>query len=113
MNTRRVAHGVTALTWLDQTPEQADARVLFGATGDVCHGESAVGSDQRLPVVHRSDQRSRHGDMVLVCTAKRGVRAYHWQFDRMPVVDDASNEGILKITAHAYALQRAKEIAQR
>ncbi|MEV8468750.1 cytochrome c [Fluviibacterium sp. DFM31] len=101
---------LTSLTMPDLTQEQEGGRALFEANCAACHGENAVGSDQGPPLVHRIYEPGHHGDVAFVLAAKQGVRAHHWPFGNMPVVDSVSDQDVLQITAYVRALQRANGI---
>ena len=76
-----------------------------------CHGVNGQGQDGVAPpLVHKIYEPSHHGDMAFVLAAQNGVRAHHWKFGNMPVVEGVTNEDVLNIVAYIRALQRANGI---
>jgi mono/diheme cytochrome c family protein len=78
----------------------------FRASCASCHGEAALGSDQRPPLVHMIYEPNHHAGFSFVMAAERGVRAHHWSFGDMPPRPEVSREEVMEIVAYVRWLQR-------
>lgn len=78
----------------------------FKASCARCHGESAVGTSQGPPLVHKIYESSHHGDAAFLRAAMNGVRAHHWRFGDMPRVEGVTSEDVEQIVQYVRWLQR-------
>ena len=83
---------------------------LFGENCAACHGQSASGTEQGPPLVHRIYEPNHHADYSFVLAAKNGVRSHHWGFGDMPPVPDITEQEIASIIAFVREVQRANGI---
>jgi mono/diheme cytochrome c family protein len=76
-----------------------------------CHGENAVGQDGIAPpLVHKIYEPSHHGDESFQRAVAMGVRAHHWKFGNMPVIEGLTRADVKAITAYVRELQRLNGI---
>lgn len=94
----------------DLSQQASVGKTLFGENCAACHGESASGTEQGPPLVHRIYEPSHHADYSFVLAAKNGVRAHHWPFGDMPPVPDVGEPEMSSIVAYVRAVQRANGI---
>lgn len=77
----------------------------------VCHGENAAGQNGVAPpLVHRIYEPSHHSDMAFVLAAQNGVRAHHWDFGNMPVIEGVTEGDVKMVAAYVRELQRENGI---
>jgi cytochrome c553 len=76
-----------------------------------CHGMDAAGrGGVAPPLVHRIYEPGHHGDQAFLMAAQLGVRAHHWRFGDVPLVEGIAEAEIASIVAYVRALQRANGI---
>lgn len=72
-----------ALTMPTLSGAEKTGQRLFGETCAACHGETAGGTDQGPPLIHRIYEPSHHGDAAFHLAVQNGVRAHHWRYGEM------------------------------
>ena len=84
---------------------------LFKANCAACHGAAGGGRDGiGPPLIHKIYEPSHHGDAAFLLAATRGVRAHHWSFGNMPVVENVNETDVQRITDYVRFIQRANGI---
>jgi mono/diheme cytochrome c family protein len=84
---------------------------LFKANCAACHGAAGSGRDGiGPPLIHKIYEPSHHGDAAFLLAATRGVRAHHWPFGNMPVVENVNEIDVQRITDYVRFIQRANGI---
>ncbi len=71
-----------------------------------CHGESARGTEQGPPLVHRTYEPRHHADITFQRAVEFGVAAHHWRFGNMAPVPGATRDAVERIIAYVRWLQR-------
>ena len=79
---------------------------LFVAHCAVCHGETAHGTDQGPPLIHRIYEPSHHADIAFYRAIALGVHQHHWDFGDMPPVPAVDGEQAAHIIAWIRQEQR-------
>ena len=83
----------------------------FEANCASCHGINAAGLDGIAPpLVHIIYEPSHHADESFQRAVTLGVRAHHWPFGDMPVVEGLTRGDVTLIIAYIRELQRANGI---
>ncbi|MDE4099703.1 c-type cytochrome [Phaeobacter gallaeciensis] len=83
----------------------------FTAKCAACHGADAGGREGSAPpLVHKIYEPSHHGDESFQLAVKNGVRAHHWKFGNMPLVDGLTRGDVKGIVAYIRELQRENGI---
>jgi hypothetical protein len=83
----------------------------FEANCASCHGINAAGLDGIAPpLVHIIYEPSHHADESFQRAVTLGVRAHHWPFGDMPVVEGQTRGDVTLIIAYIRELQRANGI---
>ena len=86
-------------------------KLAYEAKCAACHGTNAAGQDGVAPpLVHKIYEPSHHGDAAFLLAAKNGVRAHHWRFGNMPLVEGVTDGDVKMIVAYVRELQRANGI---
>ena len=84
---------------------------LFNAKCSACHGTNAAGQAGVAPtLVHVIYEPSHHGDSAFLSAVRNGVRAHHWPFGNMPVIEGLTDGDVVMITTYIRELQRANGI---
>ncbi len=76
-----------------------------------CHGESARGTEQGPPLVHRTYEPSHHADITFQRAVEFGVAPHHWRFGKMNPVPGVTRDDVERITAYVRWLQREAGIS--
>jgi mono/diheme cytochrome c family protein len=87
-------------------PEFAIGADLFNTHCSVCHGPSAVGTDQGPSFLWRVYVPSHHSDASFYLAAKQGVRAHHWLFGNMPALPHVTEDEVTQIIPYVRWLQQ-------
>jgi mono/diheme cytochrome c family protein len=87
-------------------PEFAIGAALFNTHCSVCHGPSAVGTDQGPSFLWRVYVPSHHSDASFYLAVKQGVRAHHWLFGNMPAMPHVTEDEVTQIIAYVRWLQQ-------
>ena len=86
-------------------------KLAFGVKCASCHGTNAAGQDGIAPpLVHIIYEPGHHGDEAFQRAVEMGVRAHHWPFGDMPIIEGITRGDIKMITAYVRELQRANGI---
>ena len=86
-------------------------QLAFEANCASCHGINAAGLDGIAPpLVHIIYEPSHHADESFQRAVALGVRAHHWRFGDMPVVEGLTRGDVTLIIAYIRELQRANGI---
>ena len=86
-------------------------KLAFGVKCISCHGTNAAGQDGIAPpLVHIIYEPGHHGDAAFQRAVEMGVRAHHWPFGDMPIIEGITRGDIKMITAYVRELQRANGI---
>ena len=86
-------------------------KLAFGVKCASCHGTNAAGQDGVAPpLVHVIYEPGHHGDAAFQRAVEMGVRAHHWPFGDMPIIEGITRGDIKMITAYVRELQRANGI---
>jgi len=86
-------------------------QLAFEANCASCHGINAAGLDGIAPpLVHIIYEPSHHADESFQRAVALGVRAHHWPFGDMPVVEGLTRGDVTLIIAYIRELQRANGI---
>lgn len=84
---------------------------VFEASCAACHGTNAAGQDGVAPpLVHVIYEPNHHSDQSFYQAVRYGVRAHHWSFGNMPVIEGISQSQVGNIIAYVRELQRANDI---
>lgn len=84
---------------------------IFEANCAACHGLNAAGQNGVAPpLVHRIYEPSHHSDMSFILAARNGVRAHHWNFGNMPVIEGLTEGDVRMIARYVRELQQANGI---
>ena len=95
-----------------EIPAELSGLAIIGKRGfdkncAACHGEHAVVQDGVAPpLVHKIYEPSHHGDESFQRAVAMGVRAHHWKFGNMPVIEGLTRADVKAITAYVRELQR-------
>jgi mono/diheme cytochrome c family protein len=87
-------------------PEFAMGVTLFNTHCSVCHGPSAIGTDQGPSFLWRVYVPSHHSDASFYLAVKQGVRAHHWLFGNMPAMPHVTEDETTQIIAYVRWLQQ-------
>ena len=79
---------------------------LFNTYCASCHGESAKGSDQGPPLVHKTYRPVHHADQAFHWAVINGARQHHWHFGNMPPIPDLSPKDVEHILSYVRQEQR-------
>lgn len=79
---------------------------LFKANCLRCHGDRAAGTAQGPPLVHKIYEPNHHADVAFQRAAANGVRAHHWQFGDMPMIEAVTPQDVAEIIRYVRWLQR-------
>ncbi len=90
-------------------PAQAGQKA-FAEHCAACHGDTAGGTDQGPPLVHKIYEPNHHADAAFVLAAKRGVIRHHWNFGNMPPQPQVGERAMQQIIAFVRELQVANGI---
>lgn len=83
----------------------------FEAVCADCHGLNAVGQNGVAPpLVHITYEPNHHGDGSFLSAVRNGVRAHHWNFGNMPVIEGLTDADVRAITQYIRELQRENGI---
>ena len=91
----------------------ADAQLgrgLFDKNCQNCHGESASGTTNGPPLVHKIYEPNHHSDKSIHRAVREGVQPHHWQFGQMPSIDHVGPKQVDLIIRYVRELQRANGI---
>jgi len=91
-------------------PEFATGEALFNTHCSVCHGSSAVGTNQGPSLLARVYVPSHHSDASFYLAVKQGVRAHHWLFGSMPALPHVTEDEITQIIPYIRWLQQQAEV---
>ena len=96
-------------------PELNEAALAGKAAFDTfcasCHGANAAGREGfGPPLVHPIYEPRHHGKVSFLYAVTTGVRAHHWHFGDMPVIEGITEDGIAQIVVYVRALQVANGI---
>ena len=84
---------------------------IFEANCAACHGINAAGQNGVAPpLVHRIYEPSHHSDMSFILAARNGVRAHHWNFGNMPIIEGLTEGDVKMIARYVRELQQANGI---
>ncbi len=83
---------------------------LFKVNCAQCHGESAGGTRQGPPLVHKYYRPDHHADAAFYRAATNGVIAHHWNFGNMPPIRTVSNDDLAQIVTFIREVQKANGI---
>ncbi len=86
--------------------EYAAGDSLFSQHCIECHGESARGTDQGPPLVHKVYEPSHHADFAFLRAVQFGVAAHHWRFGNMAPVPGVTRQQVTEIVGYVRWLQR-------
>lgn len=92
------------------SPVAQAGREAFRANCAECHGDSAGGTDQGPPLVHKWYHPNHHADAAFVLPAKRGVAQHHWKFGNMPPQPQVAERSLQQIIQYVRELQQANGI---
>ena len=102
---------MVAVTVPTMDPKMITGEKLFNDNCAACHGAAASGRDGiGPPLIHKIYEPSHHGDAAFLLAAKRGVRAHHWPFGNMPVVENVNETDVQRIVDYVRFIQRANGI---
>jgi mono/diheme cytochrome c family protein len=87
-------------------PEFATGVALFNTHCSVCHGPSAVGTQQGPSLLSRVYVPSHHSDASFYLAVKQGVRAHHWLFGNMSAMPHVTEDEVTPIIAYVRWLQQ-------
>jgi mono/diheme cytochrome c family protein len=79
---------------------------LFNAHCAMCHGPSAVGTDQGPSLLWRIYAPSHHSDDSFYLAVQQGVRAHHWRFGNMLPIPAVTQDEVTLIIAYVRWLQQ-------
>lgn len=83
----------------------------FEAVCADCHGLNAAGQNGVAPpLVHITYEPNHHGDGSFLSAVRNGVRAHHWTFGNMPVIEGLTDADVRAITQYIRELQRENGI---
>lgn len=83
----------------------------FEAVCADCHGLNAAGQNGVAPpLVHITYEPNHHGDGSFLNAVRNGVRAHHWNFGNMPVIEGLTDADVRAITQYIRELQRENGI---
>ena len=83
---------------------------LFNTNCSVCHGISAVGTNQGPPLIDKTYHPNHHPDFSFQNAIKNGVRRHHWDFGNMLPVAGVSEDDAEKIICYIRDTQLANGI---
>ncbi len=86
--------------------EYAAGDSLFAHHCIECHGESARGTDQGPPLVHKVYEPGHHADFAFLRAVQFGVAAHHWRFGNMLPVSGVTRQQVTEIVGYVRWLQR-------
>ena len=86
--------------------EYAAGDSLFAQRCIECHGESARGTDQGPPLVHKVYEPGHHADFAFLRAVQFGVAAHHWRFGNMLPVSGVTRQQVTEIVGYVRWLQR-------
>ncbi len=108
---RQIDDGAEVAVVVPALSEPARAgRAAFARHCAQCHGESAQGTHQGPPLIHRVYEPSHHGDGAFRRAIASGVRQHHWSFGDMPAQRQVSREEAVAIVRFVREVQRANAI---
>ena len=79
---------------------------LFNAHCAMCHGASAIGTDQGPSLLWKIYAPNHHSDASFYLAVQQGVRAHHWRFGNMSAVPGVPQEDVAQIIAYVRWLQQ-------
>ena len=103
---QREAPSVSPSTGKPVPPEFTMGETLFNTHCSVCHGPSAVGTQQGPSLLWRVYAPSHHSDASFYLAVKQGVRAHHWLFGNMPAMPHVGEDEITQIIPYIRWLQQ-------
>lgn len=113
-DTSRIAEGdpiVGVALPASLSDQEIIGRNAYEAVCAECHGTNAAGRNGVAPpLVHVIYEPSHHGDEAFWTATQKGVRAHHWQFGNMPVIDGLTRADVKSIVAYIRVLQRENGI---
>lgn len=71
-----------------------------------CHGLAGVGTGKGPTFISRIYHPNHHSDWSFRLAVTRGVRAHHWNFGNMPIIQGLGPEQVDKIIVYIRSLQR-------
>ena len=83
---------------------------IFAANCVACHGVNASGSENGPPLIHKIYEPNHHADISFLLAVRQGVRAHHWSFGNMPVIDGLSDDDVAHIIYYVRVLQKENGI---
>ena len=84
-----------------------DGRALYAANCAACHGADLNGTASGPPLLHDFYRPGHHADAAFLLAVRRGVRAHHWDFGKMPPIPGLSDEDVEAIVRYVRSQQRA------
>lgn len=75
-----------------------------------CHGDSALGSENGPPLIHRIYEPGHHGDEAFQRAISSGAKSHHWRFGDMPPVSGITRAEVANIIMYIREIQRANGI---
>jgi mono/diheme cytochrome c family protein len=87
-------------------PEFATGEILFKLHCSICHGPSAIGTDQGPSLLWRVYAPSHHSDASFYVAVKQGVRAHHWLLGNMPALPHITEDEVSQIIPYVRWLQQ-------
>lgn len=88
----------------------SNGQEIFKLNCSQCHGESAGGTMQGPPLIHKYYEPNHHADGAFYRAATNGVRAHHWRFGNMPPIRTVTQQDVSKIIAFVREVQKANGI---
>jgi mono/diheme cytochrome c family protein len=88
----------------------ASGAELYAQACASCHGADLYGTDQGPPFIDALYRPGHHADAAFLLAARRGVRAHHWDFGDMPLVEGLSDEQLAAIVGYVRERQRTEGI---
>lgn len=84
---------------------------FYNASCAACHGVNVTGQDGIAPsFIDPIYQPNFHSDGAFYVAVQSGVRAHHWTFGSMPVIEGVSRDDVAAIVAYVRAVQRENGI---
>lgn len=81
-------------------------KTLFAKNCALCHGQTALGTNQGPPLIHKVYRPDHHADLAFYMAVKNGTQQHHWQFGNMPPIKGVTPEDAGHIVAYVRSLQR-------
>ena len=86
--------------------EYTTGEALYTTHCAMCHGPSAIGTEQGPSFLSKVYIPSHHSDASFYLAVKHGVRAHHWNFGDMPPLPHVTEGEVTQIIAYVRWLQQ-------